>query len=171
MKLPTFVAIAAVIGGSFLIPNPAEAFWGGNKSKQVIGYWSCEAKAPGKIGSTGSWSLTGDKNASLMWTQNSSKEGITFKATTQVKGKYRVERNKLRIYNATSLTKNQSYISGNSYAENVQFRKEVGEDLPTFASRPWRKTNDVVFEISTVSSKHLILQPEGGGSAEIICKK
>ena len=33
MKLSTFVAAAAVIGGFFVAPNPAEAFWGPNKQK------------------------------------------------------------------------------------------------------------------------------------------
>ena len=34
MKLSAFAAIAAVIGGSFLIPVPAEAFWWGNKDAE-----------------------------------------------------------------------------------------------------------------------------------------
>ena len=72
MKLSAFITIAAVIGASFIAPNPAQAWWGGTIKKGSLS----EAKEACQIWSTGQGFFTvqsqgtWDQKASSLVTRN-----------------------------------------------------------------------------------------------------
>ena len=170
MKLYNAIAAASFIGSFFLAAMPAEAFFWGN-NKKIIGRWECEAKSPGRSGSTGVFTFSSNNKVRIIMTNDHSKEGVTIRARHAGRGRYRINGNLITVYDFSSSTENLSSIEGNSYAENIEFRKEIGDQFPEYRSRAITQDDDEMFEISTISDRYLIMQPEGGGSAEIICKK
>ena len=169
MKL--FSSIAASIAASFITANPAEAFWGNKNQSKLVGRWECVATSPGRVGSKGTYSFDSGMNVQMTITNETTYPTMVFKARSRSSGKYSLNGNIIKVYNLYMEVENLSYKMGNSAAENRRFRESVGQDLPSYRSMEARKSSDVYLEISAISGSHLILQPEGGGSAEIICKK
>ena len=169
MKLLNAIAAAAVISGLFITSTPAEAFWFNNNGKKIVGRWECEARAEGRSGSKSRLIFSANNTTDWMITQHSSMEDFNLKSVTQITGDYRVKGEQLNLFNSTMVIENQSYVLGNTHAENIALRAQI--ETPGIRSEPRRPTPDSFYKISAVSDKHLILQPEGGGSGEIICRK
>ena len=117
--------------------------------------------------------MTFDSNNKVYW--NMAREiindDINLSARIILRGKFRVDGNLVSLYESMSSTENLSSKAGNNYEQNVELRKAVGQYLPEYKSQDIHKTDDTILEISAISDKHLIIQPEGGGSSELICRK
>ena len=170
MKFFNAIATAAFVGTSLITVAPAAAFWNNNQ-KKIVGVWKCQ---PGWSSEIKAEMVMDFKSNQTFWGKTTYTDELTnaeAKAIETSYGKYKVQGNRLTVYDQHGKTENRSTEVGNTAKENKKFREWVNDNSEVFRDREPGRTQDSSFDIVNLTRNNLVIASEGGGSRNIICSK